>query len=435
MSQRTIDLGFIPRSWQGEIYRKLKRFSVVVVHRRGGKTVQAVMRLIHAALKFTGERGRFAYIAPLLKQAKAIAWDYLKHYAMKVPGTRYNESELWVQFTNGARIRIYGADNPDSLRGLYFDGVVLDELGQIKRELWGEVIVPSLADRNGWAMLIGTPQGINLLSELYYAGLTNPEWYVKLYTVYDTGVFTPAQIEEFKRTMTAQQFAQEMMCDFQASSANVLISIADAREAEGRFLRIDQYNFAPKVLGVDVAWQGGDRSVIFPRQGLCAFEPRIETGLPEKTFAGLVGMCIDKWKADATFVDTTGGYGGEVVSRLRDNGYRVQEVVFSWKAASERFLNLRAEMWFKMAEWIKGGGSLPKCEGLLSELCAPTYSNDSASNRLTLESKDRLRERLGFSTDLGDGLAISFAFPVANPRVGMNTNRRLHALVQEDPLA
>jgi phage terminase large subunit len=132
-----IDLGFRPRDWQASCFRALKRFSVLVVHRRGGKTVLAVMRLIDAALRLELPMGRYGYLAPQLKQAKRIAWRYLKHYARKVPGTKISETELMIEFPNGASITVMGADRPDTIRGEYIDGVVIDETGQIKTDLWG----------------------------------------------------------------------------------------------------------------------------------------------------------------------------------------------------------------------------------------------------------------------------------------------------------
>ncbi len=422
------DLGFHPRPWQAECFRRFKRFSVVVVHRRGGKTVMAIMRLVDAALRCDKPAGRYGYIAPLLGQAKGIAWDYLKAYARKVPGTHINEAELWVQFANGARIRIYGADNPDNLRGLYFDGVVVDEVAQIKLELWEGVLQPTLSDRLGWALFIGTPKGINLFSQLYYKALADSTWYASSYNCEVTGAIEAGELAQLQAQTAGPIWRQEYLCDFSASSDNALITIDDVLSACARHLRITEYNFAPKILGVDVAWQGGDRSVIFPRQGRAAFRPKIERGLPEKSFAAVVAKAIADFKPAAVFVDTTGGYGGEVVSRLEDTGHVITPVVFSWKASDERFQNIRAEMWFKMAAWVKEGGALPPSTDLQSELCAPTYTNDNASNRLKLESKDDIRGRLGMSPDLADALALTFAFPVAIPAPGQQ-----HVLHDADP--
>jgi len=425
-----IDLGFVPRPWQADVLRHLKRFSVVVVHRQGGKTELAKAKLTDAALRSGRERARFGYVAPLLKQAKSIAWDRVKVDARKIPGTIINESDLSVEFGNGARIRLFGADNPDALRGLVFDGLVLDEVAQLPPQLWGEVLLPTLADREGWALFIGTPKGINLFSTLYYKALDDSAWFAARYDCHHTGALSPDAIAQIQRESTDAQFRQEMLCDFGAVSDNVLIPLDAAVEASRRTLRPEQYEFAPKVLGVDVAWSGGDRSVIMPRQGLRAFRPVIERGLPEKTFAARVAAAIVRWQPDAVFVDTTGGYGGEVVSRLRDMGHHVTDVIFSWKASDERFANLRAEMWFKTANWIKSGAAIPAIPELLSELCAPTYSNDNASNRLKLESKDEIRARIGASVDIADALCLTFAFPVATPNAGGSVGK---AVTEFDP--
>lgn len=410
---KTIDLGFRPRLWQEAILAAFRRFNILVIHRRAGKTRLAIMKLIDSALKHGREMGRFGYIAPKRNQAKDIVWEVLKFYALKIPGTTANESELYVQFPNGARVSLYGADDPNKLRGLYFDGVVIDEVAQMPLELWGEILVPSLSDagRLGWALFIGTPQGINLFSDIYYKALNDPEWYAKLQTVHETGVFTEAEIRAIREKMTDAEFRQEYLCDFGASTENAIIPIADVRAAMDRILQPEQYQFAPRILGVDVAWTGGDRCVIFKRQGLMSYEPIIRKGLPEKTFAAEVARVWRDWRADACFVDTTGGYGGEVVGRLRDLGYSPQEVKFSWKD-EERFVNMRAQMWWKMREWIRGGAQLPRNEGLIAELSAPTYTLDNAANKIQLESKDDIKARLGFSPDIADAACLTHAFPV-----------------------
>ena len=426
-----VDLGFRPRPWQATCFRegRRKRFWIIVAHRRSGKTRLALMRLIDAALKSQLPLARYGYIAPLLKQAKAVAWDQLKALVRPVPGTVINEAETWVEFPGGARIRLFGADNPDSLRGLYFDGLVLDEVAQMEPQTWGEVLLPALADRNGWAVFIGTPKGINLFSQLYHKALSDLEWFAAKFTCHDTGALSADELAQIQRESTPGQFRQEMECDFTAANANALLGVDEVTAASQRVLEPSHYDFAPKVLGVDVAWQGGDRSVMFPRQGLMAFQPVIAHGLPEKMFAARVAQGIDKWQPDAVFIDTTGGYGGEVCSRLRDYGYVVQGVVFSWKAADERFQNLRAEMHWKLAEWIREGASIPANPALIAELCAPSYTNDNAANRLALESKDDIRSRLGVSPDLADALALTFAFPVASrsqyERYGRSTGKAL----------
>lgn len=417
MIDQVIDLGFTCRSWQAEVFKAFKRFNVLIVHRRGGKTILAILKLISAALKCDRPLARFGYIAPELKQAKGIAWDYLKSYARKVPGTVINESELYARFPNGAQVRLFGADNPASFRGLYFDGVVPDEVAEMPRNIWSEILLPSIADRGGWVLFIGTFHGINLLTQLYYKAKDNPDWYSRIYTYRDTKALPDAEVEQMRREMTPTEFKQEMECDPTASDDDTLIPQDLVRAAAARILEPSEYEFAPRILGVDVAWTGGDRSVIFKRQGLMSWEPHIYPGLPEKLFYAKVAKVYDEWKPHACFIDVTGGYGGEVLSRLQEAGYDAQGVKFSWKAADEKFMNLRAEMWFALATWVKDGAKIPQNESLIAELCTPRYSNDNASNKLKLESKEDLKERLGFSPDIADAAALCFSFPVYAPAI------------------
>jgi phage terminase large subunit-like protein len=435
MRTQTIDLGFRPRKWSVDIFRNLIRFSILVIHRGAGKTYLAILKLVDSALRCEQGMNLFGYVAPELKQAKGISWEILKHYALQVPGTTSNEAELWVQFHNGARIQLFGADHYNSIRGRHFSGIVIDEVAQMKREVWTLVILPALANRNGWALFIGTPAGINLFSELYYAALADPTWYHSKLTCYDTDVYTPEQIESIKAKMGERAFRQEMLCDFMASTDNTLISLDTATEAAKRVIKATLYDFAPMILGVDVAWEGGDRCCIFPRKGLQAYKYDVMPGLPEKTFAGKVAAAIQQHKADMTFIDTTGGYGGEVLSRLTDLGFTAMGVHFSSEPDNERFLNRRAEMWFKMLDFLKEG-SIPNETALISELCAPTYDNNNAAMRLKLEAKKEIKGRIGVSPDIADALALTFAYPVmtkVDPSTGFDSAAPRSNLVEWNP--
>lgn len=410
--QQVIDLGFRPRPWQAECFRRLKRFSVLVIHRRAGKTVMAVMKLIDSALRNTRPSPRYAYIAPLFNQAKDTAWLYLKTYTGKIPGTKINESETFVELQNGARIRIYGADNPDRLRGIYLDGVVMDEVADMKPEVWDEVVLPTLADRQGWALFIGTPKGVNRFSELYDKAAAMPGWFRQLYTVYDTGALPDSEIQLARDTMPENAFRQEYLCDFAAANENTLIPLTLALDAKGRHLREDQYQHAARIIGVDVARQGGDRTVIFKRQGLASFQPIVMRSQDTMEVASRVAAEIVQWQPDGVLVDGTGGYGAGVIDRLRQMGFDVIEVQFGGRPADSRFANKRAEMYWAAKAWLEAGGSLPDDMALVRELCAPTYSHDNARGVLALESKDDIKERIGVSPDLADALAITFAQPI-----------------------
>lgn len=434
MSETVVKLPFEPYSHQRAAHamRLAFRFLVLVWHRRAGKTVFAVLELLLAALATDREHARFGYIAPLLKQAKAVAWDYLKTMARSIPGTLVNETELSIELPNGARVRLFGADNPDSFRGLYFDGTVLDEVADMKPQVWGEIVRPALADRQGWAIFIGTPKGVNLFSELYYRALKEQGWMADLRRGTDTGVLPPEELAQMKREMSESQYAQEVDCDFAASADDVLLKLDDVLSAQNRVIAEREYIESAKILGVDVARYGGDRTVLFLRQGQVGFRPRILSAQDLMTTSGQVAQLIDKEKPDATFIDV-GGVGAGVVDRMRQLGFPVIPVDFGGKATSERFENKRAEMWWTMADWVKSGACLPNLPALTQDLTAPRYTYANVRGRLQLESKDDMRSRGLPSPDIADALACTFAAPVAPRNARQTLHGKPRALHEYDP--
>jgi len=410
-----VDTGYVPHKYQFEIHANLKRFSVLVCHRRFGKTFLAINALIDAALRSPKDNGRYGYVAPFLKQAKQVSWDYLKRFALQIPGTRANESDLSIDFPNKARVRLYGSDNGEAMRGLYFDGVVMDEVADMRIETWPEIIRPALADRKGWCLFIGTPKGLNQFHDLYQHALTNDTWYAGMFRVDETDVLDKDEVALAKETMTENQYRQEFLCDFSASIDNALITIDKVTDSAAIKRKESDVAGSPRVLGVDVARFGADRSVIQKRQGLAAYEPIIFNDIDNMTLAGMVGQTINEWKPDAVFIDA--GRGEGVIDRLRQLGFFVNEVNFGGRPTNPRYNNKRSEMWDSVRIWLDDGGSLPKNTDLKTDLCVPTYKFD-ASNRLQLESKDEIKKRGGRSPDLGDALALTFSFPVAPKKLG-----------------
>lgn len=416
-SIHVIEIPYAPREWQLDVHHAMRRFSVVVLHRRAGKTVMAINSLISAALRATTPDALYAYIAPFKKQAKKVAWRYLLYFTRNIPDCVVRESELSVQLPNGATIYLEGADNADALRGGYLDGCVLDEVGDMRPHVWGEIIRPMLADRIGWCLFIGTVKGLNLLSDLYMRAVKgeDPEWFATLKTCYETDALQPTEIEAARREMSEAQFRQEMLCDFNAASDNQLISLGEVEEAQARSYREDDYQLAPKIIGVDVARYGGDRSVVTRRQGLVAFEPQVWKGIDNMSLASNVARLISDWKPDAVFVDA--GRGEGVIDRLLQLGFSPIGVDFGGtKGVSAEYINMRSQMWGEMAKWIKNGGALPRSTDLMLDLCTPTVDFKHASGAMRLESKDAMRERGAKSPDVGDSLALTFAYPVAPTR-------------------
>lgn len=429
-----IELAYQPRAWQRECHKRRRRFTVLAVHRRAGKTELALMELIKGALTCGLRLPTFAYIAPFLKQAKAIAWLRLK--ALLEPLRRQNvvsinEGELFVRFNhNGALIRIFGGDNPDALRGMELDGVCLDEVAQMEPYVWQDIVQPQLANRLGWAMFIGTPHGINLFSELFFAAQKLKGWHAARYTVYDTNTIDPAEIERMRdpQMMSENTFAREWLCDFAAGGDDQLISLFEAESAGQRLYQINDIGLAARILSCDPARFGDDRSVIVRRQGLQMFPPIIFRKIDNMRLASVMAHHIEEWQPDGVFVDS--GAGAGVIDRLRQLGYKVTEVQFGAKASKEHlYINRRTEMWCEMAEWIKQGGAIPNDHVLKQEIATPIYWFDNRGRKV-LEPKDDIKERLqdGASPDIADALALTFAMPVrARERTGITQIDRMIA--------
>ena len=249
-----VEIPYDPREEQLQIHKNLKRFSVLVCHRRMGKSTLAINQLLIDALRCDLERPRFAYIAPLYKQAKQIIWDLAKHYSRDIPGVKYNESELRVDLPNGGRITLYGADNPDALRGIYLDGVVFDEYAQMNPKIWTEVVRPALADRKGYAIWIGTPQGHNAFYDLYERAREDPGWFTALYKASETGIVDEQELEAAKKEMGQDEYMQEFECSFEASIKGAYFAdqIREARD-KGRICAVPHEEH----LLVNTAWDLG----------------------------------------------------------------------------------------------------------------------------------------------------------------------------------
>ena len=197
-----------------------KRWAVIVAHRRAGKTVACIMELLTRALATGKSKARYAYIAPFREQAKTVAWSYLKHYAtpvVKDPLTDFRESDLEVRLFNGSIVRLFGADNPNARRGMYLDGVVMDEYADMRPSLWGEVIRPTLSDRKGWAVFIGTPRGRNAFYDIDQQSRTDADWYHLTLKASETGLLAESELRDARKTMTENQYEQEYECSFDAA--------------------------------------------------------------------------------------------------------------------------------------------------------------------------------------------------------------------------
>jgi len=253
-----IDLGYQPRAPQLALHTAMEghRWVVAVCHRRMGKTVAAVNHLIMKALECQRERPRLAYIAPTLKQAKLVAWDYLKHYTDPVPEREQRESELMVNLPGGRRVTLFGADNPDAIRGAYFDGVVLDEYGLQPPNLFPEVVRPLLSDRQGWATFLGTPNGRNEFWRVWQRAQQDEseQWAGVMFKASQTGIISPEELVDARAAMTEEQYLQEYECSFEAAvRGSIYGSELDLARQEGRITLVP----VDPVLPVHTTWDLG----------------------------------------------------------------------------------------------------------------------------------------------------------------------------------
>lgn len=413
------------RKWQQEVQAGRKRFTVIALHRRAGKSTYACAELITSALHCPVKNAKYAYITPFKSQTKQIAWAVFKDLLSGIltaqqnlpqPIVHLHESYLVITFLkSNVSIHLLGADDPDSLRGQEYYGVVFDEVAQLKPGIWKEVIQPSLMSTNGWGLFIGTPKGINLFSELYDHGLQAnaamfPDWRSFKFTCYQTEALSPQSIRDYAADLGGEDsnvFRREMLCDFDAGGDDQLIRI---EEINASVARQNAEAYGETVMGVDVARMGGDKAVICIRQGdiikeLIAYPGQELTRLAEYIYDAYTSHP----EVTKIFIDST-GVGAAVPDILA--AYRmpvaVHGVNFSSAASEFVFLNKRAEMWYRMAEWVKKSGRVPNIPELKKELAAPTYMYNDA-NRLKLEDKESIRKRLGFSPDLADAVALTFS--------------------------
>lgn len=213
----TVDLGYRPRDQFVPFHMRKERWSALVCHRRAGKTVATIADLIDALLRCDKPNPRGAYVAPTFVQAKDVAWEYAKRFSASIPKVQFNESELRIDYPNGARLRLYGAENYDRMRGLYLDYLVLDEYADMNPAAWPEVLRPALSDRKGSAVFIGTPKGRNSFYDLCENAKGSPEWFYDRMKASETGIVDPEELEDAKASMTKEQFATEFECSFDSA--------------------------------------------------------------------------------------------------------------------------------------------------------------------------------------------------------------------------
>ena len=256
MARREVTLPYKPRKAFRSFHDRTERWACLVAHRRAGKTVAAINDIIRAALMCKSPNPLFAYIAPYRSQAKSVAWDYLKHFAAPVLASS-NEAELTVELVTGNKIRLFGADNADAMRGLGFDGVFMDEYGDFRPSVWGNVIRPTLSDKQGWAVFAGTPKGKNQFWQIFEQAKKTPdEWFHLTLKASESGLLPNTELKAAAAQISDDQFLQEYECSFEAAILGAyygedLRKITDA----GQVCRVDYDPHLPTYTSWDLGYR------------------------------------------------------------------------------------------------------------------------------------------------------------------------------------
>jgi phage terminase large subunit len=254
--QAMVKLKINPREPFRAYLERVQRWACMVVHRRGGKTFVCVQDLLARSQthKRPGPALRYAYVAPTRDQAKDIAWGYVKDFFCKIPGTITNEADLKVTTPNGASLRLYSGENYERMRGLYFDGVVIDEPADIDPAAWNTVIRPTLTDYNGWATWIGTPKGRNAFWRQWTKVSTNPDWFTLLLKASESGLIPERELRDIMAEIPERDFLQEYECSFAVARPGAIYAkqLEDARAAGRINSNVMHFKEVPAYTSFDV---------------------------------------------------------------------------------------------------------------------------------------------------------------------------------------
>ncbi len=205
---------------------------------------------------YQGPNGLFGYCAPYANQARRIAWDYFKYYGQPLIAD-VNEQQMTLTLHNGVKIGLFGADNADAMRGLGFSGIYLDEYGDFKPSVFGNVIRPALSDKQGWAVFAGTPKGKNQFWEIYETATRLPsEWFLLRLPASTSGLLPASELAAAKAQLSEDQYLQEYECSFEAAILGAFYG-KEMREAQdqGRITHVPHDHSLP----VYTAWDLGYR--------------------------------------------------------------------------------------------------------------------------------------------------------------------------------
>jgi len=356
------------------------------------------------------EMAKWQIKSPLLLEL--FEWTKTRIYAKNHPETWWMSARTWSKSANAEQ-------QSDTLAGLHADYIlfVIDEAGGVPDAV--AVAAEAALSTGIECKLLLTGNPTHLSGPLYRACTKEKSYWTVIEITGDPDDpkrsprisidWAKKQIKDWGRENS--WVLVNVFGRFPPSSLNGLLGPDDMARAMGKQLPPESYNQMPKILGVDVALQGDDRTIIFPRQGLVAFQPKVLRNPDPFVLASTVAHSWDRWEADACFIDNTGGWGSGVISHLEQWGYSPIGVQFAGKADDAQYKNKRAEMAFEAAKWIKSGAALPDIDELTEEATTITYFH--TKDQVQITEKKQIKEDLGRSPDLYDALGLTFAYPVA----------------------
>lgn len=352
--------------------------------------------------------------AGILRQT--FEWTKQRIYNRQAEETWFMSARTWPRDADPSK-------QADTLAGMHADYImfILDESGGIPDAVMATAEAALSSCIEGHILQGGNP---TMLSGPLYRAATSERrlWYVISITGDpDDPKRSPRISVEWAREQI-EKYGRDnpwvlvnVFGKFPPSSLNVLIGPEEVEAAMKRYYRDFDYRDAPRVMGVDVAAEGDDASVIFCRQGLQSFPMIKKRNITGTQGAGLISRKWDDWDANACFIDATGGFGSSWIDQLILLGKAPVGIKFSSEAhQSDRYYNKRTEMYFDAVEWIKRGGALPPSPEITAALTQTTYS--FKGDRLLLEPKDNIKAKLGYSPDEADALVLTFAEPVGAPK-------------------
>ena len=371
---KSLDLSLRPA--QGEVFSATNRFRVLVAGRRFGKSYLACIELLKAALERPGET--YFYCAPTYRMAKDIAWKTLKKIIPNTLVRSKNETELRMELVNDSTIELKGTENAAALRGRSLSGVVLDEAAFMEAEVWFEVLRPALADKQGWALFISTPEGTaSWFYDLwcYVDEDTTGDWKRWCFTTIQGGNVPTEEVEAARAQLDPRTFRQEFEASFENLSGLVAISFSDANISKD----VRDLPILPLLLGVDFN--------VDPMSGICAvkkgdelwvFDEIIMTG--GATTWDFAEEVINRYGVERRIVacpDPTGGarktagVGATDHSILRKSGFNVSTPRSPWK--------IRDKVTAVNTALLDASGARrckihPRCRELIKALRTLTYS-------------------------------------------------------------